>query len=142
MSPTRDRAGRSGPSHRFVVQRDEEDSRYWLAHWTEDDRVHTFARSLNDVAALAQDALALWFHVDAETIEVTLDVELPHDVKADIVELSELRGELDSVQAEVIMRQRELVHRLVEEQGLTYRDAAQLLGISHQRVAQLVKESA
>lgn len=52
------------------------------------------------------------------------------------------RDELEAQQASVLDRQRSLAVRLVEDQGMTYRDAARVLGISHQRVAQLVKQSA
>ena len=52
------------------------------------------------------------------------------------------RDELAAQQASVLDRQRSLAVRLVEDQDMTYRDAARVLGISHQRVAQLVKQSA
>lgn len=89
----------------------------------------------------ARDALALWLHAEVEQIHVTLDVELTPDLHEEIAELSRLRGELDAVQATVVRRQRELARHLVAE-GVSYRDAARLLGVCHQRIAQLVKETA
>ena len=63
--------------HRFRVTRDEEDPRVWLAEWVDDDRVHTFARSLAELEDLARDALALWLHADADAVQVEFDVDLP-----------------------------------------------------------------
>lgn len=80
--------------HRFVVRRDDEDPRYWLAQWSDDERVHTFARSLAEIEELARDALALWLDGEVEQVHVTLDVELTPDLHDGIVELSRLRGEL------------------------------------------------
>jgi DNA-directed RNA polymerase specialized sigma24 family protein len=128
--------------HRFRVTRDEEYPRVWLAAWAEDDRVHTFARSLAELEDLARDALALWLHTDAGAVEIELDVDLPESVSHELARLRRQRDELEAQQASVLDRQRSLAVRLVGDQGLTYRDAARVLGISHQRVAQLVKPSA
>ena len=128
--------------HRFRVTRDEEDPRVWLAEWVDDDRVHTFARSLAELEDLARDALALWLHVDADAVQVEFDVDLPSAVSRELAQFRRQRDELAVQQASVLDRQRSLAVRLVEGQGMTYRDAARFLGISHQRVAQLVKQSA
>lgn len=129
-------------THRFRVTRDEEDPRVWLAEWAEDDRVHTFARSLGELEDLARDALALWLHTDGDAVRIELDVELPESVSRELTRFRRQRDELEAQQASVLDRQRSLAVRLVEDQDMTYRDAARVLGISHQRVAQLVKQSA
>lgn len=129
-------------THRFRVTRDEEDPRVWLAEWAEDDRVHTFARSLAELEDLARDALALWLHTDGDAVRIELDVELPESVSRELTRFRRQRDELEAQQASVLDRQRSLAVRLVEDQDMTYRDAARVLGISHQRVAQLVKQSA
>ena len=128
--------------YRFRVTRDEEDPRVWLAEWMDDDRVHTFARSLAELEDLARDALALWLHADADAVQVELDVDLPKSVSRELAQFRRQRDELAAHQTSVLDRQRSLAVRLVEDQGMTYRDAARFLGISHQRVAQLVKQSA
>ncbi|MDP9021467.1 MAG: helix-turn-helix domain-containing protein [Actinomycetota bacterium] len=128
--------------HRFRVTRDDDDPRVWLAEWAEDDRVHTFARSLAELEDLARDALALWLHTDADDVQVELDVDLPKSLAREVTLLRRQRDELEAQQASVLDRQRSLAVRLVEDEGMTYRDAARFLGISHQRVAQLVKHSA
>ena len=128
--------------HRFRVTRDEEGPRVWLAEWAEDGRVHTFARSLAELEDLARDALALWLHTDADAVVIELDVALPEPVSHELTRFRRQRDELEAQQASVLDRQRSLAVRLVEDQDMTYRDAARVLGISHQRVAQLVKQSA
>lgn len=62
-------------AHRFRVVRDQDDPTIWLAEWVEDDRVHTFARSLAELEALARDALALWLRTDADHLQVRLEVD-------------------------------------------------------------------
>lgn len=128
--------------HRFRVTRDEEDPRVWLAEWAENDRVHTYARSLADLEDLARDALALWLHCEADAVAIELDVALPESVSHELTRFRRQRDELEAQQASVLDRQRALAVRLVEDHDMTYRDAARVLGISHQRVAQLVKPSA
>lgn len=128
--------------HRFRVARDEDDPRVWLAEWVEDDRVHTFARSLAELEDLARDALALWLHTGADDVQVELDVDLPKALSRELTQLRQQRDQLEAQRASVLDRQRSLAVRLVEDEGMTYRDAARFLGISHQRVAQLVKQSA
>lgn len=128
--------------HRFRVIRDDEDPRVWLAEWVEDDRVHTFARSLAELEDLARDALALWLHAPVDDVDVELDVALPTPVARELTQFRRQREDLEARQASVLDRQRSLAVRLVDDQGMTYRDAARVLGISHQRVAQLVKQSA
>ncbi len=129
-------------AHRFRVQRDEDDPRVWLAEWIADDRVHTFGRPLAELEGLARDALALWLHADPTELRVELDVDLPTSLSRELTELHQQRDELEVRQASVLERQRSLAVRLVGDQRMTYRDAARCLGISHQRVAQLVKQSA
>lgn len=128
--------------HRFHVVRDADDPRVWLAEWTTDDRVHTFARSLAELEDLARDALALWLHVESDDVRVELDIDLASPLSREVAELRQQRTELESQQASFLERQRSLAVRLVEDEGLTYRDAARCLGISHQRVAQLITQSA
>lgn len=127
--------------HRFHVVRDEDDPRVWLATWTEDDRVHTFARSLAELENLARDALALWLHIDPEEVEVELDVAIPKGLSRQLARVRRQREELEIRQASVMDQLRTLAVRLVEDEGMTYRDAARFLGVSHQRVGQLVKQS-
>jgi len=50
-----------------------------------------------------------------------------------------LRAEADRLQAESSGAMRHLTHEL-QGRGLSVRDAAVILGISHQRVSQLVRE--
>lgn len=128
--------------HRFLVTRDEADPRVWLAEWVDDDRVHTFARSLTELEDLARDALALWLHREADEVEVELDVDIPKGLSQQLARVRRQREELESRQASVMDQLRTLAVRLVEGEGMTYRDAARFLGVSHQRVTQLLKRSA
>jgi predicted RNase H-like HicB family nuclease len=126
--------------HTFIVRRDDEQPHTWLATWSEDERVHTFGRSLAEVEEMARDALALWLHEAPAKVPVGLDVRVSPDLSRQVAELADLRRDLTDVQASVADRQLELARQLVRDERLTHRDAARLLGISHQRVAQLVND--
>lgn len=94
------------------------------------------ARRLTEVESEARDIIATWLQIDAESVAVTLDVDVP-------VEVSEAWRE--AKRREVIARDenaaaarlaREAV-RLLREQGMSQADAGRLLGVTVQRVSQL-----
>ena len=113
----------------------------WLVELDEEPRVHTFARTLPKAEENIRDATALWFEND--------DVALKHVYRdlqretSDIVWAArEARAEMASAEYRALEVTREAAHRLMEVAGLSLRDAAHLLGISHQRLHQLVREPA
>ncbi|MBV8528500.1 MAG: type II toxin-antitoxin system HicB family antitoxin [Candidatus Dormibacteraeota bacterium] len=132
------------------VQRDEAGS--WIASVPMLRGVHTHARTLAGLRRYLQDAIALWIevgrmdagehdpHVDRDTIDVELRVKLPADVRraADVARRSRDRAtaaEYDAAQAT-----RAAAQALVGA-GLSRRDAADVLRLSHQRVDQLLRSA-
>lgn len=112
----------------------------WLVEIDEIPQVHTFGKTLAKARAHIRDALALWLQVDdAATLNLAERFEGLPDNLMDVVaranatraqanELSERAQELTATAAQI----------LVTDLGMTVRDAAQLLHVSHQRVQQLV----
>ena len=66
----------------------------------------------------------------------------PDSVQADLEQYERLRTETTELAERVRRAGHDLAVRLVEDEQLTVRDAGVLLGVSYQRVAQLVRESA
>jgi predicted RNase H-like HicB family nuclease len=115
----------------------------WLAEIEEIPQVHTYGRTLGKARQYLADALALWLNEPIDTLKdrieyrpVALDPTLLKKVHEAIAarEIAEgatnAAGELMTTAARA----------LTTDAKLSLRDAAELLGISHQRVQQLVVE--
>lgn len=83
-------------------------------------------------------ARALWFEVDEDSFELIEDVRLPKAVKASLAKARRERERADAASATALRTTREAAEALVRTGHLSVRDAAELLGLSHQRVQQLV----
>jgi predicted RNase H-like HicB family nuclease len=121
----------------------------WTAEVPAIDGCHTWGRTLAEAEGAAREAIALCLDVpDSGDLDHDLreaGVELYDEIRLDGVSARELH-ELVALRREIEHRQRELAERtrlaattLVDEAHLTMRDAATALGVSHQRIAQLVR---
>jgi predicted RNase H-like HicB family nuclease len=100
--------------------------------------VFTQGRTLLEAEAMAADAIASVLQVKAHTIDVNLHVRTAFQVLNDVASARQAREEASvSEQATLARAARALV-----SQGMSQRDAAKLLHISHQRVSQLLHEPA
>jgi predicted RNase H-like HicB family nuclease len=135
-------------TYRADVERDE--SGNWIAAVPVLRGVHTHARTLRSLRAYLQDAIALWLeverqeagergpHVDRSDIVVDLQVKLPTAVRRATDNARRRRDRARGAEAESAAATRDAARALVEV-GLSRRDAAELLGLSHQRVDQLLR---
>jgi predicted RNase H-like HicB family nuclease len=113
----------------------------WLAQIIELPAVHTFGRTLGKAREYLADALALWLDVPVESLNGRIEFAAPAlpDVVRESVEKALTEREIaDSVNRVASQQVTEAAVRLVEDAHLSLRDAADILGISHQRVQQLV----
>ncbi len=111
---------------------------WWAIDVPELPGVFSQARRLDRVESMARDAIALFLGVDPATPEIRVETILPSDLRRDVDAVGRLRADADRLQAESSGALRNLTHELVGR-GLSVRDAAAILGISHQRVSQLVR---
>ena len=99
--------------------------------------LHTQARRLDQVASAVIDAVALVADVSPDAIEVDVIPRLPQ-AEADLIETARNASQEAAQAAERASRlSRQAVEQLRSE-GLTVRDVGGLLGVSAQRVSQLL----
>ena len=117
-----------------VFEHDADDD-VWLVHIEGVDGCQTYGRSIRQAEARIREALAAWLDCDAD--ELTLTPQLPGDVAVLASQVSQARREAERAGTEAQQATADAVRRLTKR-GLSRRDAAELLGISHQRVQQLL----
>lgn len=114
----------------------------WLVELAEVPQVHTFGSTLAKARANIRDALGLWLQADdPERIDIA---ERFLDLPADLVDVvTEANGSRTQARA-LSLRAQDLTAQaarsLVRELGMSTRDAAELLHVSHQRIHQLIRD--
>jgi len=119
-----------------VFERDDEG--YWLVELEEEPRVHTYGRTLAKAREHIVDATALWFEVAPEDLNLVEDIRLPAPVKAALELARKEREHAQAAQEAAAGATRDAARALVKDGRLSVRDAADVLGLSHQRVQQLL----
>jgi len=117
-----------------VFEHDAEDN-VWLVHIKDLENCHTYGRTIRQADARIREALAAW--LDRSPEELVITSELPRDVALLASRVSQARHDAERAGSKAQQATIEAARRLAE-MGLSRRDAADLLGISHQRVQQLL----
>jgi predicted RNase H-like HicB family nuclease len=117
-----------------VYERDRE-SDAWLVHIKGIPGCHTHGRTLRQAEERIREALALWLDREPEGLEIA--PEWPRELVDIGAEVAEARA------AAMVCAQRAgeataTAARKLVRMGLSRRDTADVLGISHQRVQQLL----
>jgi methyltransferase (TIGR00027 family) len=80
----------------------------------------------------------LWFEVAPEELNLVEDIRLPAPVRASLELARQEREHAQAAQETAAGATRDAVRALVRDGRLSVRDAADVLGLSHQRVQQLL----
>lgn len=115
-------------------------------HWALDvpalPGVFSQSTRLDTAPAAAAEAIALMLDVEPDTIQVDIDPQLT-DAEAAVVRLlHEAKADNRRAEERAARAAREAAALLVNVRGLSLRDAGDLLGMSHQRVSQLLQSAA
>lgn len=121
--------------YRVEIQRDR--SGEWIASVPEVVGCHTYGRTLEQARRRIREALSLWVD-DAADADLDFRVQLPAGIRTEVrrAEAARARSERarDDAHDATVRAAEDLTSRL----GLSLRDAAELLDLSHQRVQQLL----
>ena len=127
------------PHYRVTAERD---GRFWLLRVAELPGVFTQVRRLEQAPEMIRDAIALMLDVPADTFEVEVEPMLDPELAELIASTQRMREAAAHLVQGSNTRLANTVHALVDQERLTMRDAAALLNLSFQRVAQLAAEPA
>ena len=122
--------------YRFVIERDE--SGAWIGRVPDVPGCHTYGQTLAQLRRRIREALSLYVD-DADSAELDEHLILPKDVRGALRRNEAARRRLETSRRVAGSATNEAVRTLVEDLHLGLRDAGELLGLSHQRVQQLVR---
>lgn len=110
----------------------------WLARIPKVRGCHTYGRALGQTRERIREALSLWVD-DADSAELNFDVRLPAKIRTELERAHTARARSSDAANEAKEALRTVAADLTSSLALSRRDAAELLGLSHQRVQQLLE---
>ena len=122
---------------RAVFERDE--SGAWIVHVPSIPGCHTYGRTIEQARRRIREALGLWVE-DADCLEIVEAVRLPGRAEDALKRSSGARALAERKRLTAHTSTARAAQILVNELHLSLRDAGDLLGLSYQRVLQLVRE--
>ncbi|WP_225997034.1 type II toxin-antitoxin system HicB family antitoxin [Myceligenerans pegani] len=113
---------------------------WWMVHVPEIDGL-TQARRLADVEQMARELIAVTRDVPVEDVAVNVSIDAVAGIKVrDVLEdVAAERAEAKRLDADASAKTAALARKLVGK-GIAQRDVGKILGVSHQRVNQLVQQ--
>jgi predicted RNase H-like HicB family nuclease len=120
-----------------VYERDHTDDA-WNVHIKGLEGCQTYGRSLRQAQRRIREALAVW--LDTESATLTIRDQLPEQLTAVAAQVSRARSAAERAYAKA-QQQTAQAAKTLTDLGLSRRDTGELLGLSHQRVQQLLEAS-
>lgn len=98
----------------------------------------TQAKTLREAKEMATDLIAVMNDVPESAIEVNLLVILPPHLAKEVQAAKNAQRDVEVRQAKAAQKSRKVAYELVKVAGLSGKDASEVLGLSPQRVSQLL----
>ena len=112
---------------------------WWAVRVPQVPGVFTQARRLDQVPALAADAVAAFLDLDPATVTVEVQPLLDASVSQRLAEAGAERRRADDLASAAAEKLRNVARALADD-GLPERDIGSILGVSHQRAHQLLTD--
>jgi predicted RNase H-like HicB family nuclease len=123
---------------KYVVTYERDEGGWWIAEVRGVAGVNSDGRTVADARRRVREALSLAIgDAAAERAEFVDDIKLPADVRRVVKQATAARARLDEVQSKALEATAAAASVLTRKFGLSVRDAAEMLGVSHQRIQQL-----
>ncbi|MBO0687461.1 MAG: transcriptional regulator [Candidatus Dormibacteraeota bacterium] len=113
---------------------------WWAIRVSEVPGAFSQARRLDQVERMVRDVVSLALEVPPESFDVRIEARLPVEIQDAIKRANDRRREAEVAVAEANLSTEAAADLLVKREGLTMRETGQLLGLSHQRIAQLLSQ--
>jgi hypothetical protein len=113
---------------------------WWVATVDELDGIATQARRLDLLEVAVRGLIAAWLDTDENSFEVHLVPQLDETIADQIERARQARQEADRLSSTAAEAVRAAAAEL-SAQGMPIRDIGRILGVSHQRAAQLIGRS-
>lgn len=117
--------------------RAERAGRWWGLTVPDVPGVVSQVRNLKQAEEYAREAIAFVADIPEDSFDILIEPDLPKKVLSNVRRVHALQQRAEAAQREAAEASRESVRELVRA-GLTGADAARVLGVSAQRVSQLV----
>jgi predicted RNase H-like HicB family nuclease len=114
----------------------EKDGR-WTVELVEEPRVHTWGKTVDQALSRVREAAALWFQIDEDAIELVPRPVLPKATGKTIEQARQAREQARLADRAAVEQTRKAA-AVLADRGWSMRDIAAVLGVSHQRVHQLL----
>lgn len=124
----------------YTVRYERDQAGYWIATVPKVKGCHTYGRTIEQAKRRIREALSL-FVDDADKATLIDDVRLSAPARAAVRRAWRVRRGAERQQAIAVEMTRNAAQLLTRRLHLSVRDAGTILGLSHQRVQQIVGRS-
>ena len=121
----------------YTARLEQENDGRWSVELEEEPRAHTWGKTIDQALTRMREAAALWFQTDEASIELVPRPVLPKATGRTVEQARKARDQARNADRLAIDQTRKAAVALTSR-GISMRDAAAILGISHQRVHQLL----
>ena len=122
-------------TYKVIYERDE--SGAWIAHTPGVPGAHSYGRTIEQARERIREALRLWV-ARPESAELVDEIKLPARLRISVRKARVARKRADVVQAKAQTSAASAARQLTGELRLSLRDAGEVMGLSRQRIQQLV----